>query len=99
MTIGQTVDTAGYVTQFAIAETYQTMRYYTDFSSFGQVHGNIFQFRQSTIRLRLWLQNKTSPQSYYGKAIRFITPTSINIKRKFSLHPSKGRLTAYYFTS
>ena len=78
--VRQTVDAAGNVTQFTVAETYQAVRHHTDFNSFGQMHGDIFQFGQGAVGLRLRLQNKTSPQTYDGETVGLIAPTPVDVE-------------------
>ena len=75
------------------------MRNHGDFSSFGEMHREVFDFRKTAIAVGLGLEDVFSPESYDGEAVWFVLSARVDIERELCLHTGQGGLCTHYLFS
>ena len=67
-----------------------------DLGCFGEVHREVFYFRETAIAVGLGLEDVFSPEAYDGEAGWFILSTWVHIERELCLHTGQGGLGTHY---
>ena len=72
------------------------MRHHGDTCCLGQMHHEVFYFRQTAVAVGLRFEYIAPPQTNDGKAVGLVFASSVDVQRQLGLHAGKGGLAAHH---